>query len=162
MGYEIEKKFLLRDDSWQELGQGYRFRQGYLTSSEGGTVRIRTCRNTAWITVKGPTDNGVRREYEYEIPVADALQMLKELCIPPIIEKIRYTFTLDSFVWEIDKFLGENEGLVVAEIELDSPDQPFPKPSWLGKEVTDRPRYYNASLVHYPFSAWTSQEKDGE
>ncbi|MBM9519234.1 CYTH domain-containing protein [Desulforhopalus vacuolatus] len=162
MGYEIEKKFLLRDDSWQELGQGHRFRQGYLSSSEEGTVRIRTSRNVGWITVKGPTVNGVRREYEYEIPVTDALQMLKELCIPPIIEKTRYIFTVDNFVWEVDSFLGENEGLVVAEIELDSPDQPFPRPAWLGKEVTDRPRYYNASLVHYPFSEWTAEEKDGE
>ncbi len=161
MGYEIEKKFLLKDDSWRQLAEGHLYRQGYICSSDSSTVRIRTCGDAGWITVKGPAKDGVRREYEYEIPLTDALQMLKELCRSPVIEKVRYRISVDSFVWEIDEFYGANAGLVIAEIELESPDQPFPAPSWLGEEVTEKSRYYNAHLVTRPFSEWSEEEKKG-
>ncbi len=159
MGYEIERKFLLKNELWRDLAEGQYYRQGYLVSDRGRTVRIRTRGDSGILTVKGPQTNNVRLEYEYEIPMTDAIHMLRDLCIQPIIEKIRYRIPMSSFIWEIDEFTGENQGLIVAEVELESPDQQIQLPSWIGREVSDEPRFYNANLILYPYSKWTEEEK---
>ncbi len=162
MGFEIERKFLLTGDGWRELGVGRLYRQGYMVSDGKRTVRVRTKGESGWLTIKGPSDNGVRREYEYEIPLTDALYMLKNLCRQPLIEKRRYKVEIPPFTWEIDEFFGENEGLLLAEVELESRNQPITLPEWIGRDVTHEGRYYNAHLVSYPYSAWSEAEKAGE
>lgn len=159
MAEEIERKFLLADDGWRGLAEGVEYRQGYLCSGRERTVRVRTAAGRGFLTVKGQTKGAVRSEYEYEIPLADARTMLDELCLPPLIEKLRYTIAHGGFVWEVDEFLGLNAGLVVAEIELAAPDQSFPKPAWIGREVTGEERYYNAALCLHPFSAWEERAR---
>lgn len=154
MGKEIEKKFLIKDDSWRGLADGIRYRQGYLNREKGRTVRIRTFGDKGVLTIKGPTEGDARLEYEYEIPLQDANEMLTTLCIQPIIEKTRYKIPMGKFVWEVDEFLGENEGLLFAEIELHFEGEKFEIPKWIGQEVTDDGRYYNANLVTNPFSKW--------
>src|SRR5574342_385279 len=143
MGQEIERKFLIKGDSWR-TGAGTLIRQGYLHNEIEGTVRVRTKGGRAYLTIKGNTSGITRLEFEYEIPVEDADRMLDELCIKPLIEKIRYEILVERFKWEIDEFLNENASLVVAEIELEDEGQEFPKPEWLGKEVSDDFRYQNA------------------
>ncbi len=154
MGKEIEKKFLIINDDWRGLGTGEPYCQGYLNSEKGRTVRVRTINDRGILTIKGPTVGSTRLEYEYDIPVGDALEMLKELCHKPLIEKDRYKIEFEGFIWEVDEFKGENEGLIFAEIELSHEGQKFTKPAWVGKEVTDDSRYYNANLVKNPFSNW--------
>lgn len=154
MGREIERKFLLKNDNWRGLAQGTPYRQGYLNAQKGCTVRVRIMGGIGVITIKGPAVAGVRPEYEYEIPVSDANEMLDNLCLKPLIEKIRYKIPYGSFTWEVDEFEGLNAGLIVAEIELAAVDQKFPRPDWIGAEVTDDPRYYNASLVRTPYKDW--------
>lgn len=154
MATEIEKKFLLHDESWRGLAQGKRYRQGYLNAEKERTVRVRTADQRGYLTIKGPVVAGVRAEFEYEIPFADAQEMLDTLCGRPQIEKLRYHISHQGFVWEVDEFLGENKGLVVAEIELAHPDQQFPVPPWIGREVTGETRYFNSSLVRHPYSHW--------
>jgi adenylate cyclase len=154
MGLEIEKKFLLRDDSWKQSAVGTHYVQGYLMNDRGITVRARIAGDTGYLTVKGPSQGAGRQEYEYEIPVADAEPLLRTLCKKPLIEKTRYKIDHAGFTWEIDVFHGENKGLVVAEIELDSEDQHFELPPWAGEEVTGERRYYNAQLVLKPYSTW--------
>jgi len=154
MGIEIERKFLLSADTWKELAQGTYYRQGYLNSQKERTVRVRTIGDTGFLTIKGISVGATRMEYEYEIPVEDARVLLSELCEKPLIEKKRYKIEFAGFIWEVDEFFGENEGLIVAEIELESEDQQFEKPEWVGKEVSDDPRYFNSSLIKNPFSSW--------
>jgi adenylate cyclase len=154
MGREIEKKFLIADNSWQGLGTGKEYCQGYLNSEKGRTVRVRTIGERGLLTIKGPNDHGARLEYEYDIPVDDASEMLDLLCHKPLIEKIRYCIPFAGFIWEVDEFKGENKGLLIAEIELEYVGQEFTKPSWIGPEVTGDARYYNANLVKNPYSAW--------
>ncbi len=154
MGSEIEKKFLIADNSWQGLANGMEYRQGYLNSEKGRTVRVRIIEDKGILTIKGPNDNGARLEYEYDIPLEDAGEMLDLLCHKPLIEKIRYCIPFAGFIWEVDEFKGENEGLLIAEIELEYVGQEFTKPAWIGSEVTADPRYYNANLVKHPYSAW--------
>ena len=154
MGKEIERKFLLAGDDWRSLAQGMTYRQGYLNTAKERTVRIRTDGTRGFITIKGPPAGTVRREYEYEIPAHDADTILEELCEKPIIEKIRYRIGLGKHIWEVDEFLGENEGLIIAEVELSREDEPFERPPWLGRDVTDDPRYYNANLVKNPYKKW--------
>ncbi len=154
MAKEIERKFLLKGDAWKKLGKGTLYRQGYLNSVKERTVRIRTIDDKAFLTVKGITVGSTRAEYEYEIPHADCVAMLDNLAEKPIIEKLRYKVPLGGFVWEIDEFLGVNEGLVVAEVELKSEDQQFEKPEWVGEEVTSDPRYFNSNLVAHPYTTW--------
>jgi CYTH domain-containing protein len=149
MGTEIERKFLVTSGSWRAgAGPGIRLRQGYL---HAGTpvVRIRQAGELAFLTIKGP---GLlaRAEYEYPIPPEDAEAMLASLCPPPIIDKTRHRLALDGLTWEIDEFAGHLAGLVLAEIELASPDEPFARPAWLGPEVTEDPRYQNAALSRAP------------
>lgn len=154
MPTEIERKFLVTGDAWRKEGQGILLRQGYLNSARECTVRVRTAGDQAFLTIKGTTVGITRAEYEYAIPVAEANALLNTLAEKPIIEKIRTIIPVGSVVWEVDEFLGENKGLIVAEIELEREDAPFPRPEWLGEEVTGDPRYYNSSLVTQPYSQW--------
>lgn len=154
MAKEIERKFLVKGEAWRELAKGTHYRQGYLNSAKERTVRIRTIDDKAFMTVKGPTVGVTRMEFEYEIPHADCVTMLENLAEKPIIEKKRYKIAQGEFVWEIDEFLGVNEGLIVAEIELPSEDTVFEKPEWIGDEVSGDPRYFNSNLVKTPFTTW--------
>jgi adenylate cyclase len=154
MAQEIERKFLVRGDAWRALARGTTYRQGYLNSAKERTVRIRTADSQAFITIKGMTVGATRFEYEYEIPLGDAKEMLETLAEKPLIEKTRYKIQVGNLTWEIDEFLGENTGLIVAEVELKSEDQTFDKPVWVGDEVTYDPRYFNANLVKNPFTRW--------
>ena len=154
MGIEIEKKFLLNGSEWKQLAAGTAYRQGYLSSVKERTVRVRTINDKGFLTIKGISVGAVRREYEYEIPVEDANALLDELCEKPIIEKNRYKVEHGGFTWEIDEFFGENDGLVVAEIELESEDQLFERPKWVGEEVTGDARYFNSNLIKHPYCRW--------
>ena len=156
MAKEIERKFLVKGEAWKALAKGTSYRQGYLNSIKERTVRVRTIADKGYQTVKGITTGATRAEYEYEIPAADADAMLTDLCEKPIIEKNRYKIQAGPHVWEIDEFLGENRGLVVAEVELMSEDQAFQKPEWIGGEVTGDPRYFNSNLIKNPFTRWQS------
>jgi CYTH domain-containing protein len=154
MGIEIERKFLLTDTKWKKLATGISYRQGYLNSAKERTVRIRTIADKGFLTIKGVSVGATRVEYEYEIPHKDADALLDELCEKPLIEKNRYKIVHAGFTWEVDEFFGENEGLVVAEIELDSEEQSFDKPDWVDEEVTGDPRYFNSNLIKEPYSRW--------
>ncbi len=154
MAKEIERKFLVVGDAWRALASGTTFRQGYLSTVKERTVRVRTIGDKGFLTVKGITVGATRLEYEYEIPVADANEMLEGLCEQPIIEKDRYKIPYEGFTWEIDEFVGVNTGLIVAEIELPSEDQEFSRPDWIGEEVTGDPRYFNSNLIANPFTTW--------
>jgi CYTH domain-containing protein len=151
---EIERKFLVAGEDRRAPAPGTRYRQGYLSTVKERTVRVRTIDDKGFLTIKGITVGATRSEYEYEIPAADADEMLDELCERPIIEKNRYKIPLGGVTWEVDEFLGVNDGLIVAEVELQSEDQSFPKPDWIGEEVTDDPKYFNANLIARPFSTW--------
>ena len=154
MGIEIERKFLVTTTTWKNNVTGSQsYRQGYLNRDPNRTVRIRLAEPKAWITVKSSTDGLRRHEYEYEIPFADGEEMLA-ICEIPIIEKVRHLSEVGGLVWEIDEFLGDNVGLIVAEVELESEEQAFEKPPWAGEEVTHDVRYYNSHLSQNPFSAW--------
>ena len=154
MAKEIERKFLVVGDAWRELAKGTHYRQGYLNSIKERTVRIRTIDDKAFMTVKGPTVGVTRMEFEYEIPYNDCVEMLTHLAEQPIIEKARYKVPYNGLVWEIDEFFGVNEGLIVAEVELQTEDQQFEKPEWVGEEVSGDPRYFNSNLVNNPYTTW--------
>jgi adenylate cyclase len=154
VGIEIERKFLVRDERWKILAQGVALRQGYLSSSPERIVRVRIEGETAMLTIKGRTLGATRAEWEYPIPMADAQDFLDSLCERPIIEKQRYRIPYQGMIWEVDEFLGENAGLVVAEIELESEQQAFSKPDWVGDEVTHDARYFNANLLRHPYVKW--------
>ena len=154
MGIEIERKFLLKNNDWRKLAQGVVYRQGYISSDKEKTVRVRTVGEVGYLTIKGASKGPARMEFEYQVPLQDALTMLEELCAAPIIEKKRYCVRYQGFTWEIDEFFKENEGLVVAEIELESEDQEFEKPEWVGEEVTGDPRYFNSNLIKEPYTKW--------
>lgn len=154
MGKEIERKFLITGDDYKALAKGIYYHQGYLSSQKERIVRIRTIENKGFLTIKGIAVGATRLEYEYEIPLADSNELLKSLCEKPTIEKHRYKLDYEGFTWEVDEFHGENEGLVVAEIELVTEDQAFRKPHWVGEEVSGDPRYYNSNLIKHPFRNW--------
>ena len=155
MSKEIERKFLVEGDSWKKETAGVLYRHGYLNSAKERTVRVRTVADRGFLTVKGLIVDCTRLEFEYEIPYADAEKMLDELAEKPIIEKLRYVIPAgNGLKWEIDEFLGVNQGLVVAEIELPSEETGFTKPAWLGKEVSQDPRFFNSNLVSNPYSTW--------
>lgn len=153
MGHEIERKFLVDIDAWHPQGAGVTFVQGYLSSHKQRVVRVRLEGKSAKLTVKGPTSGVTRAEFEYDIPLDDALAMLR-LCERPLIEKVRHTETHGGKSWEIDVFAGDNTGLVLAEIELASEDETFAVPDWAIREVSADPRYYNANLISSPFKSW--------
>lgn len=154
MAKEIERKFLVVGSAWRSLAQGTRYRQGYLNSDKARTVRIRTVGDQAFLTIKGPTIGMTRTEFEYPIPYDDCVTMLNDLAEQPVIDKIRYKIPMDGLIWEVDEFLGANEGLIVAEVELTSEDQAFEKPDWVGEEVSGDVRYYNSSLIKAPYTTW--------
>lgn len=154
MAKEIERKFLIRGEAWRALAEGTMYRQGYLNSAKERTVRVRTVGDKAFLTIKGITVGATRAEYEYEIPFADCNALLDDLAEKPLIEKKRYKIRQGEFTWEIDEFFGDNQGLIVAEIELTSEDQQFGKPDWIGEEVTGDPRYFNSNLIKHPFTRW--------
>ncbi|MBR1644042.1 MAG: CYTH domain-containing protein [Bacteroidales bacterium] len=157
MAQEIERKFLVEGDAYRALAfDSSRIAQGYISSTGGRTVRVRIRDQRAFLTIKGPSaDGGLSRyEFETEIPLADARDLLA-ICEPGIIQKTRYLVrAADDHVFEVDEFYGDNEGLVMAEVELQSPDEPYVKPDFIGREVTGDRRFYNSHLRHYPFRLW--------
>jgi len=155
MGSEIERKFLVGGHGlWRDGAEGELYRQGYLAVDPDRTVRVRVAGDRGYLTVKGRTEGLVRAEYEYQIPVADADEMLDRLCLHPLIEKTRYRLEYHGHVWEIDEFAGDNLGLITAEVELADPAEPVDLPDWLGAEVSHDPRYSNANLVRNPYCRW--------
>ena len=154
MGIEIERKFLVTGDGWRQPASAQtRFSQGYLSRDPARTVRVRLAGERAFLTIKGATQGATRAEFEYEVPLADAQQLLA-MCDGPVVEKIRHLCLHEGMTWEVDEFLGANAGLVVAEIELESEGQAFAHPAWLGAEVTSDARYVNANLAVRPFTSW--------
>ena len=155
MPQEIEHKYLIRKDLWYAVHKprGMNIRQGYLHADPGKTVRIRTTGTNAFLTIKGPSLDATRVEYEYPIPPMEADELL-QFCTIPVIEKVRYRMDYAGKIWEVDEFFGENEGLILAEIELTFTEEKYDKPAWVGEEVTNDPRYYNAYLALHPFSTW--------
>ena len=160
MPREIERKFLLKNDAWRATVQRRAsMSQGYLASSGRVSVRVRVAGDDAWLNIKAGGLVASRHEYEYAVPVAEARELLK-LAEGPLIEKTRHFVEHAGKTWEIDEFHGENAGLVVAELELEREDEPFARPAWVGKEVTDLERYYNVRLVTHPYSAWNEAERN--
>lgn len=155
MGLEIERKFLLLNDSWREqVERRIEIQQGYLAQDERSAIRVRIFGQQAHLNIKA-TDDGIRRhEFEYGIPLEDARALFEHVVKGPVVEKVRHELTVGRHLWEIDEFLGANAPLVVAEIELASADEPFERPAWLGKEVSTDRRYYNSNLARKPFSQW--------
>ncbi|MFN7981807.1 MAG: CYTH domain-containing protein [Vicinamibacterales bacterium] len=152
--HEIERKFLVVNDTWRAAAVGVLYRQGYLSSVTERVVRVRTAGSAAFLTIKGRTSGVTRLEFEYPIPLEDANRMLDELCERPLIAKTRYRVPWAGFTWDVDEFHEENSGLVIAEIELPSEATRFERPPWVGHEVSDDPRYFNTSLALRPFTTW--------
>ncbi len=152
MAIEIERKFLVNGTQWRQ-GVGVRLCQGYLNRDQHRTVRVRIAGDQSFLTIKGETRGATRAEFEYAIPLEDAEELLK-LSDGPIIEKVRHLVAHDGLTWEVDEFLGDNAGLVLAEVELESENQPFSRPPWLGIEVTHDSRYFNSSLARHPYCKW--------
>jgi CYTH domain-containing protein len=155
MGIEIERKFVVNLSAWQPQGKGVHFKQGYLSSNEQRLVRVRIQDNNASLTIKGPACGVTRTEFEYSIPLSDAATLLSTLCEQPLIDKHRHTEVHFGKTWEIDVLHGLNEGLVLAEIELESEDEKFVLPAWVVAEVSTDPRYFNANLITRPYTSWT-------
>jgi adenylate cyclase len=156
MGVEIERKFLVSSDAWRRLGEPVLLRQGYLSADPMRTVRVRIEGEQGVLTIKSKNEGASRGEWEYPIPLQDAEELLDRLCERPLVEKYRRRIDHQGFTWEVDEFLGENAGLVVAEIELPAEDAVFALPDWIGREVTGERRYYNSSLIRLPYSKWTT------
>lgn len=154
MGREIERKFLVRSDVWRVQARPVEIQQGYLAAEPERTVRVRVAGERATLNVKGPSKGAVRGEWEYEIPAADAEELLR-LCRQPLIVKTRWRLDHAGRLWEVDEFHGENAGLVLAECELPAADAALELPDWVGEEVTGDDRYYNAYLTRHPFREWS-------
>ncbi|KQN28565.1 adenylate cyclase [Pedobacter sp. Leaf41] len=155
MGREIERKFLIKESEWAKLDKpgGKHLRQGYLVSDPNKTIRVRTTDDNAWITIKGISVGASRLEYEYQIPLGEGLELLDNFAEAEL-EKLRYEIHHQDKLWEVDVFLGDNNGLIVAEIELDSEDEKFELPEWVAEEVTQEKKYYNSNLTKHPFKLW--------
>lgn len=168
MGVEIERKFLPNGEGWRAaVEHSKRIAQGYLVGAEAlrmgaarASVRVRVAGDAAWLNVKAAVPGIQRDEYDIPMPVADARKLLTTLC-DGVIEKIRHHVRVDDTLFGIDEFLGDNHGLVVAEVELRAVDQVFSRPDWLGREVSDATRYYNVNLIQHPFKNWTEKERAG-
>lgn len=158
MGVEIERKFLVIGDAWRHQS-GTEIGQGYLNRDKERTVRVRLSGREAFLTIKGPSRGARRQEFEYPIAASDAMELFA-LCDGTVIRKTRYVVIHDTNRWEVDEFHAENQGLIVAEIELTDEGQAFTKPDWLGKEVTDDPRYFNSNLISHPFCQWNPTPAD--
>lgn len=155
MGIEIERKFLLKNESWREQADvGTPYRQGYLIGAKQASVRVRIEGEQAYLNIKSMTLGVTRHEYQYPIPLDEANDLLEKLCEKPLVEKIRYKIQHANHEWEIDVFAGANIGLVVAEVELESEHEQLILPQWAGIEVSDDPRYYNVNLVKHPYTTW--------
>ena len=155
MGIEIEKKFLLANDNWREqVYNSVQFRQGYLVGSEKSSVRVRIEGDQSNLNIKGATLGIRRQEFEYPIPMEDANELLSTLCAEPLIEKTRHYVCSGKHTWEIDEFAGDNQGLIVAEIELSHENESFEPQEWLGEEVSGDKRYYNSMLIKDPYKNW--------
>ena len=160
MGREIERKFLLKNSDWQSLAKaGQSLRQGYFaapeeSSRQRASIRVRTDGENGYINIKSYELGVSRQEFEYPIPLQDAEHMLDTLCESPLIEKTRYHVNHGKHMWEVDVFHGDNEGLIVAEIELEHEEETFDKPGWIGEEVSDDTRYYNVCLTQHPYKDW--------
>lgn len=161
MSQEIERKFLVKDSSYKSMAYNHtHIAQGYISSGNGRTVRIRIRDDRAYLTIKGPSlDGGLSRyEFETEVSVADA-QDLMRICQPGIVQKVRWLVrAADGHVFEVDEFEGDNQGLVMAEVELGSADEPYEKPDFIGHEVTGDHRYYNSHLRSYPYKMWGGKD----
>ena len=156
MPKEVERKFLTIGTDWKaSVVSKQSIRQGYLCANRDRSVRVRATDDNAWITIKGALQGITREEFEYAIPLEDALEMLHTLCLPHNIEKTRYRVGVQGAMWEIDEFLGANAGLVVAEIELQTDDEAIALPAWVGEEVSRDVRYLNANLARHPYSEWS-------
>ena len=159
MDKEIERKFLVEESpAWRDV-EGVHYRQGYIFSSREKNVRVRLAGEHGYLTVKGQTVGAARPEFEYAIPPEDAQEMLECLCARPLIEKIRRKVVFAGQVWEVDEFMGDNRGLLIAEIELADEEQRFALPPWVTHEVTGNPRYYNANLVSEPYCNWSDKTR---
>jgi len=156
---EIERKFLVKNNAWQKGAKGIDYQQGYLSTYPSRTVRVRVEGKAGKITIKGKKKGIAGDEFEYDIPVDDAKYLLKNLCKQPTIQKIRYKIPFKGLVWEVDVFYGQNKGLVIAEVELESTDQKYNMPKWIGKEVTKDRRFRNANLVTHPYLKWKHEIK---
>lgn len=156
MAFEIERKFLVDTAKWTPSGQGTKMTQAYFCLYPSPTVRIRIEGNKSYLTIKGSSETIKRPEFEYAVPVEDAIQMLK-LAVSEPVEKIRYKIPYEGLLWEVDIFAGKNQGLVMAEIELEFEHQEFPRPDWLLKEVSGDGRFYNSYLSMHPFQEWNSE-----
>lgn len=157
MPIEIERKFLVSNDHWRKLADaGTAYIQGYLCRPGRASVRVRIEGQLAFVNIKSASLDIKRLEYEYPVPVSEARELLDNLCEKPLIEKTRYKLQHQGLTWEIDCFKNDNQGLIVAEVELESVDQVFDRPDWLGEEVSSDPRYYNVNLVRHPFKDWTT------
>ena len=153
MGIEIERKFLLLNDAWRSLGTPVHYAQGYLVADGERTVRVRVAGTVGFITIKGRSEGISRKEFEYQIPVNEAVELM-DLCVASIVEKYRTKILFEGKLWEIDEFEGDNKGLIMAEIELNSEDEIFVVPPWISKEVTGDYHYYNSYLARIPFQNW--------
>ncbi len=153
MGHEIERKFLPRNDQWRGRGDAIEIRQGYLHTEPGRSVRVRIAGPQAFLTIKGPVRGASRLEFEYGIPLRDASELMR-LCTGSIIEKTRHRIPVGNLVWEVDEFAGENAGLILMEVELESENQAVDLPGWVGREVTGDPRFFNGALSRHPFRRW--------
>lgn len=168
MPVEIERKFLPAGDDWRagvvrivSIAQGYLVGAQALDAGQArAAVRVRLADDAAWLTIKEAVAGVTRDEYEYPLPVPDAARMLETLCTA-VIRKRRHIVPVAGFEFEVDEFLGDNQGLVVIELELDDADQAFPRPAWLGREVSGEVRYYNVNLARYPYREWTDSERNG-
>lgn len=155
MALEIERKFLVISDAWRKQAtRSEDYQQGYLNDLRTCSIRVRVAGDHAYLNIKSARLGVQRHEYEYAIPLADAKEMLANLCIGSIVEKTRFFVPYGDHVWEVDVFSGDNSGLTVAEVELQSEDERFALPSWIGEEVSHDPRYYNVNLVTHPYKDW--------
>jgi adenylate cyclase len=160
MPREIERKFLLKDAAWRtEVSRSQPMSQGYLARGGRASVRVRIAGSQAWLNIKIGGLGASRQEYEYEVPLDEARELLAA-ATGPLIDKTRHFVERDGVTFEIDEFHGDNAGLIVAEVELDREDAPVPRPPWLGAEVTQLTRYYNVCLVTHPYRAWTEAERN--
>ncbi len=158
MAIEVEHKFLLANSDWRkDIQKSIKYKQGYLSAQPTSSIRIRTTDQHAWLNIKSATIGTSRLEFEYEIPLDDADIILNTLCGKPLVEKTRHLIPIGRFIWEIDEFEGDNLGLVIAEIELTKQGENFPKPSWLGSEVSGDLRYYNNNLAKKPYKYWDNK-----
>ena len=154
MAIEIERKYIVKNLDFLSNIEGIRFLQGYIFQTDKCVARVRLSNENAWFTLKGPTRELERDEFEYEIPLKDARQILNRFCVEQVVDKTRYKVYCNDICWEIDVFHGENEGLCIAEVELETIDQQFAFPIWLGEEVSQDSRYFNSQLARNPYKEW--------